>query len=244
MTKPSVTKSMTIRRGSTKPEATKPGVESEILQESQAQQKAAATVSSREESRVLQELQARYPEVRWVVGKRFSFRPPRTIQLGEPQSHYVQLVLHELGHCLAGHRDFRTDIGRLQLEREAWERAHAVWQELHLKEQGIESGTLILWRQSSTPIATGYTLNQGVRAAVPPGFRRLTEFTTVLFALNLVAARPEMMSSWAVCACPLVFSGRKARNDVKLVAWVTLWSGSAQKTTYNLALCTQNFKDF
>ena len=79
MTKPSVTKPMTIRRGSTKPEATKPGVESEILQESQAQQKAAATVSSREESRVLQELQARYPEVRWVAGKRFSFRPPRTI---------------------------------------------------------------------------------------------------------------------------------------------------------------------
>ena len=129
---------MTIRRGSTKPEVTKPGVESEILQESQAQQKATATMSSREESRVLQELQARYPEVRWVVGKRFSFRPPRTIQLGEPQSHYVQLVLHELGHCLAGHRDFRTDIGRLQLEREAWERAHAVWRELHLEEQGIE----------------------------------------------------------------------------------------------------------
>ena len=134
MTKPSVTKIMT-----TKPEATKPGVESEILQESQAKQKAAVTMSSREESRVLQELQARYPEVRWVVGKRFSFRPPRTIQLGEPQSHYVQLALHELGHCLAGHRDFRTDIGRLQLEREAWERAHAVWQELHLKEQGIEA---------------------------------------------------------------------------------------------------------
>ena len=86
----------------------------------------------------LAELQARYPEVRWVAGKRFSFRPPRTIQLGEPQPHYLQLALHELGHCLAGHRDFRTDIGRLQLEREAWERAHTVWQELRLKEQGID----------------------------------------------------------------------------------------------------------
>lgn len=85
----------------------------------------------------LASLKAHFPEVRWRETGRFSFRPPRTICLGEPQTHFELLALHELGHYLCGHRSFRTDIGRLQMERQAWDRAQAVYQELNLASQGI-----------------------------------------------------------------------------------------------------------
>lgn len=89
------------------------------------------------EMQVLELLRAEFPEVRWVWGRRFSWRPPRTVQLGPAQPHYVLLALHELGHCLEGHQEFKTEIGRLQLERAAWEQARCVWQKLQLEKQGI-----------------------------------------------------------------------------------------------------------
>ena len=89
------------------------------------------------EQKALELLRAEFPEVRWVWGRRFSWRPPRTVQLGPAQPHYVLLALHELGHCLEGHQEFKTEIGRLQLERAAWERARRVWRELQLEKQGI-----------------------------------------------------------------------------------------------------------
>lgn len=72
-----------------------------------------------------------YPELRFKPGKRFSFRPPRTINFvlstGVDKSHehnnYQLQLLHEVGHALSGHYDFTTEPERLKLEREAWEKA-------------------------------------------------------------------------------------------------------------------------
>lgn len=89
------------------------------------------------EQTIIAQLQAQFPEVRWRQAPRFSFRPPHTVCLGRPQPHYGLLALHELGHCLEKHRDFCTEIGRLQMERAAWERARCVWRQLNLGEQGL-----------------------------------------------------------------------------------------------------------
>lgn len=43
------------------------------------------------------------------------------------QNWYVMQLLHELGHALLGHVDFRTDVDRVRMEREAWEKARALW---------------------------------------------------------------------------------------------------------------------
>lgn len=88
------------------------------------------------EAAAVRRLMAHYPEVRWAEASRFSFRPPRMVRLGRAQPHYAMLAAHEVGHCLMGHRDFRTEVGRLRMESEAWERAHAVWSELRLEERG------------------------------------------------------------------------------------------------------------
>ena len=33
------------------------------------------------------------------------------------------LLLHEVGHAILGHRNFKTDVGRLKMEMAAWEKA-------------------------------------------------------------------------------------------------------------------------
>lgn len=84
-------------------------------------------------------LEADYPELRFRAGKRFMFRPPRTVVyeeflegrggVGEAFDEerrgleWGLQLLHEVGHATLGHRDFRTDPERLVMEREAWERA-------------------------------------------------------------------------------------------------------------------------
>ena len=69
----------------------------------------------------LEKVRDDFPSLRFVEGKRFSFRPPKTIIVesdGEPL-----LLLHEIGHALCGRYDFKTEVGRLKIEVMAWEKA-------------------------------------------------------------------------------------------------------------------------
>ncbi|MBQ6375755.1 hypothetical protein IJJ37_02405 [Candidatus Saccharibacteria bacterium] len=68
-------------------------------------------------------LQQDFPEVKFQFGKKFLFRPPKTIMLRPEESDSALLLLHELGHFLCGHRNFKMEVERLKMEREAWEKA-------------------------------------------------------------------------------------------------------------------------
>ena len=83
---------------------------------------------------LLQRVQQDYRNLRFITGKKFAFRPPRTIviadftQMPEFREPGVQKIcslrlLHELGHATLGHRNFATDIERLRMERAAWDKA-------------------------------------------------------------------------------------------------------------------------
>ena len=75
-------------------------------------------------SDLIQKLRVDYPDFLFKSGTRFAFRPPRTIVLGDPnEASYPLLLLHEVGHALCGHRDFKTTPQRVKMEREAWEKA-------------------------------------------------------------------------------------------------------------------------
>ena len=65
-----------------------------------------------------------HPEFLFRKGRKFAFRPPKTIVVGPSEPNDSLLLLHELGHALCGHRDFTTDVLRIKMEREAWEKAH------------------------------------------------------------------------------------------------------------------------
>ncbi len=71
---------------------------------------------------LLERLRQDYPELRLREGKKFLFRPPKTIILGAEELSDL-LLLHELGHYLCGHVSFNTEPERLKCECEAWEKA-------------------------------------------------------------------------------------------------------------------------
>lgn len=86
---------------------------------------------------LLEKLKTDFPDFRFVTGRKFAFRPPRTIVIesrktgaGKTGSEEVEtetdselLLLHEVGHATLGHRNFRMDAERLKMELAAWEKA-------------------------------------------------------------------------------------------------------------------------
>ena len=72
---------------------------------------------------LLDRLAGDFPDLRFVQGRKFTFRPPRTVVFGPSETNEDMLILHEIGHAVLGHRNFKTDVGRLRMEMEAWEKA-------------------------------------------------------------------------------------------------------------------------
>ena len=72
---------------------------------------------------ILEKIQNDYPNFVFRAGKKFAFRPPKTIIFEEDAVDGESLLLHELGHALLGHRDFKTHPERLKMEVAAWEKA-------------------------------------------------------------------------------------------------------------------------
>lgn len=71
----------------------------------------------------LEEVKSAYPEFNFKPGKRFSFRPQKTIIYPKTKNNFELLLLHELGHALNGDFSFKTDVERLKIESNAWEKA-------------------------------------------------------------------------------------------------------------------------
>ncbi len=68
-----------------------------------------------------------YPDFSWQLGTRFKYHPEKTIMIDQnspaPWPYFALLTLHELGHALSHHKDYKTDVERLRIESEAWQRA-------------------------------------------------------------------------------------------------------------------------
>lgn len=71
-------------------------------------------------------VKSRFPDLKFISGKKFAFRPPKTIVIGPEEERDDMLLLHEVGHALMGHRDFSMNIQRMKMEVEAWERARGL----------------------------------------------------------------------------------------------------------------------
>lgn len=72
---------------------------------------------------MLAKLQKDFPDLRFVQGRKFAFRPPRTVVMGAEEGAVELLLLHEVGHAVLGHYDFKLDVERLKMELAAWEKA-------------------------------------------------------------------------------------------------------------------------
>lgn len=89
----------------------------------------------------LPELQNSFPDLIFKPGHKFLFHPPKTILFKENDKNFNSLILHEIGHALLNHRNFKTDIDRLRMEVAAWEKARELAKQFNipLDEDLIES---------------------------------------------------------------------------------------------------------
>lgn len=78
------------------------------------------------DEKLLKKIKNDYPDLRFLSGRKFSFRPPRTIVIGPKEENSSLLLLHEIGHALCNHRSFTIDAERIKMERQAWEKAREI----------------------------------------------------------------------------------------------------------------------
>ena len=70
---------------------------------------------------LLEKLKKDYPEFTFKTGgKKFLFRPKKTIVLGPDEPLADLLLIHELSHAVLHHFTFKTDIARIKMESDAW----------------------------------------------------------------------------------------------------------------------------
>ncbi len=102
-----------------------------------------------DEIRFVERLERDFPgmEFRWGC-QRFSYREiksKKTVFLGQPQPNFGLLALHEVGHGLSGHKDYKTLIQRLKNESEAWERAKTLLLQYRERTHSDEQNKIPIW---------------------------------------------------------------------------------------------------
>ena len=71
----------------------------------------------------LKRLISDFQEFKYVFGKKFAFRPSKTVVIGPKEPFWRLLALHEISHAICKHKSFRMDVERLKMENQAWEKA-------------------------------------------------------------------------------------------------------------------------
>lgn len=82
-----------------------------------------------------------HAEIQVRMGRKYAFRPPKTIVVGPFEPSYQLLFLHELGHAISSHHNYKTDVERLKIEVEAWSNARklAKFYGVEIDEESIQS---------------------------------------------------------------------------------------------------------
>lgn len=82
---------------------------------------------------LIQQLTARSPNITFVLANDFVWQPQSRIILYKKNTpHGWQLLLHEYGHAILGHMSYSQDIALLAMERDAWDAAQKVANDLNL----------------------------------------------------------------------------------------------------------------
>ena len=80
----------------------------------------------------LQQLQQDFKDIKFVRGKMNLWSPQtREIYYRVPISKYS--ILHELGHALKNHANYKLDIQLIKLEADAWKKAQEIAKKYNLK---------------------------------------------------------------------------------------------------------------
>jgi len=81
-------------------------------------------------TKLLERIAVEYPDLEFIESAHFGWHAGRKHvsfkKTGKNPNQNVWALLHELGHAILGHADYKYDIELLKLEAAAWEKAQAL----------------------------------------------------------------------------------------------------------------------
>jgi hypothetical protein len=120
--------------------------------------------------KLIARLQAQFPALRFTPGKQFCWSPETGEIFYKADARGKQAawsLLHETGHALLEHHGYKADFELLRLEAAAWERAHALAEDLGLAidedhvQDCLDTYRDWLYKRSICPGCTTKCLQQG-----------------------------------------------------------------------------------
>ena len=120
--------------------------------------------------KLIARLQAQFPALRFTPGKQFCWSPETGEIFYKANARGKQAawsLLHETGHALLEHHGYKADFELLRLEAAAWERAHALAEDLGLVidedhvQDCLDTYRDWLYKRSICPGCTTKCLQQG-----------------------------------------------------------------------------------
>ena len=111
--------------------------------------------------KLIEKLSSDYPDLRLISSDHFRWSPEnKSIHINKDSETAVLSLLHEISHMLCGHNHYKSDIGLLRMEVEAWERAKDIGADYGLPidedhiEKCLDSYREWIYRRSSCPLCT------------------------------------------------------------------------------------------
>ncbi|HYH75207.1 MAG TPA: hypothetical protein VD735_04585 [Candidatus Saccharimonadales bacterium] len=114
--------------------------------------------------KLVPKLQATFTQFIFMPGRRASWSPElkRITYINTPEDTSLWALLHELGHALAGHTTYDSDIALIRKETEAWHKATEV--SLHYNitineehiQQCLDTYRDWLYKRSTCPVCEGH----------------------------------------------------------------------------------------
>jgi hypothetical protein len=120
--------------------------------------------------KLIAKLTEKYPVLRYTAGEQFYWSPENQEIIYNQAARGKKAVwslLHESGHALLGHTNFRADYELLRLEVAAWDKAKLLANELNLTiddghiEDCLDTYRDWLYRRSLCPNCNNKSLQQG-----------------------------------------------------------------------------------
>lgn len=106
----------------------------------------------------LQQIKTTYSDISFVESNKSSWNPDhRTIYYDPTSEHVEYSILHELGHMIAAHQTYKTDVELLKMELQAWDEAKKIAPGLGINidqehiEDCIDSYRAWLFKRSACP---------------------------------------------------------------------------------------------
>lgn len=119
---------------------------------------------------LITKLQKAYPDLLFTAGEQFSWSPESgeiIYRSGTGGDKAIWSLLHESGHALLGHRNYRSDVELVRLEVDAWERARQLAADFGIKidddhiQNCLDTYRDWLYKRSICPVCGTKSLQQG-----------------------------------------------------------------------------------